>query len=76
MRPLKIGDMRIDRLVEIDALAFEKKWLFANVTDEVIAENRGWLDRTFGTRAPDALVFERRLPYLSDQWRGMRRGEC
>ena len=47
MRPLKIGDMRIDRLVEIDALAFEKKWLFANVTDEVIAENRGWLDHRY-----------------------------
>lgn len=39
-------------------------------------ENRGWLDRTFGTRAPDALVFERRLPYLSDQWLGMRRGSA
>jgi glyoxylase-like metal-dependent hydrolase (beta-lactamase superfamily II) len=47
VRPLKIGDMRIDRLVEIDALAFEKKWLFANVTDEVIAENRGWLDHRY-----------------------------
>lgn len=47
MRQLKIGDMRIDRLVEIEALAFDKNWLFANVTDEVIAENRCWLDHRY-----------------------------
>lgn len=39
-------------------------------------EQRGFFDRAFGTRAPDALVFERRLPYLSDQWLGMRRGSA
>lgn len=37
-------------------------------------EQRGWLDRTLGTRAPDALTFERRLPFLSDQHLGFRRG--
>ena len=47
MRQLKIGDMRIDRLVEIPALPLEKEFLFANVTDEVIAANRGWLDERF-----------------------------
>jgi glyoxylase-like metal-dependent hydrolase (beta-lactamase superfamily II) len=47
MRPLQIGDMRIDRLVEIDRLAFDKKWLFANVDDAVIEANRGWLDQRY-----------------------------
>lgn len=37
-------------------------------------EQRGWFDRTFGTRAPDALVFERRLPFLSEQHLNFRRG--
>lgn len=37
---------------------------------------RGFFDNAFGARAPDALVFERRLPYLSDQWLGMRRGSA
>jgi glyoxylase-like metal-dependent hydrolase (beta-lactamase superfamily II) len=47
MRQLTIGDMRIDRLVEIAALPLDKAFLFANVTDEVIAANRGWLDHRF-----------------------------
>ncbi|MCP4620221.1 MAG: MBL fold metallo-hydrolase [Bradyrhizobium sp.] len=47
MRQLEIGDMRIDRLAEIEALAFEKTWLFSNVTDAVIAENRCWLDHRY-----------------------------
>jgi glyoxylase-like metal-dependent hydrolase (beta-lactamase superfamily II) len=47
MRQIKIGDMRIDRLVEIEALAFDKTWLFANVDDEVIEANRDWLDARF-----------------------------
>jgi glyoxylase-like metal-dependent hydrolase (beta-lactamase superfamily II) len=47
MRQLTIGDMRIDRLVEIPALPLDKEFLFANVTDEVIAANRGWLDHRY-----------------------------
>jgi glyoxylase-like metal-dependent hydrolase (beta-lactamase superfamily II) len=47
MRQLNIGDMRIDRLVEIDRLAFDKNWLFANADDEVIEANRGWLDHRY-----------------------------
>lgn len=47
MRQVRIGDMRIDRLVEIAALPLEKAFLFGNVTDEVIAENRSWLDERF-----------------------------
>jgi glyoxylase-like metal-dependent hydrolase (beta-lactamase superfamily II) len=47
VRQLKIGDMRIDRLVEIAALPLDKEFLFANVTDEVIAANRSWLDERF-----------------------------
>jgi hypothetical protein len=47
MRQLKIGDMRIDRLVEIPALPLEKEFLFANVTDEVIEANRAWLDERY-----------------------------
>ena len=39
--------MRIDRLVEIPALPLDKEFLFANVTDEVIAANRGWLDHRY-----------------------------
>jgi hypothetical protein len=39
VRQLKIGDMRIDRLVEIAALPLDKEFLFANVTDDVIAAN-------------------------------------
>ena len=39
--------MRIDLVSEIPSLAFEKTWLFANVTDEVIAENRSWLDHRY-----------------------------
>jgi glyoxylase-like metal-dependent hydrolase (beta-lactamase superfamily II) len=47
MRQLTIGDMRIDRLVEIPALPLDKAFLFGNVTDEVIAANRGWLDHRY-----------------------------
>ena len=47
MRQVIIGDMRIDRLVEIAALAFDKQWLFANVNDEVIDANRCWLDHRY-----------------------------
>jgi glyoxylase-like metal-dependent hydrolase (beta-lactamase superfamily II) len=47
MRQLKLGGMRIDRLVEIDQLAFDKNWLFANVDDEVIDANRDWLDQRY-----------------------------
>lgn len=47
MRQLKIGDMRIDRLVEIARLPFDKKWLFANADDEVIEANRNWLDERY-----------------------------
>jgi glyoxylase-like metal-dependent hydrolase (beta-lactamase superfamily II) len=47
MRQIMIGSMRIDRLVEIPSLAFDKRWLFANVTDEVIAANRNWLDHRY-----------------------------
>ena len=47
MRQITIGSMRIDRLVEIPSLAFDKTWLFANVTDEVIAANRSWLDHRY-----------------------------
>ena len=47
MRQVTIGSMRIDLVSEIPALAFEKDWLFANVTDAVIAENRSWLDHRY-----------------------------
>ena len=47
MRQLTIGEMRIDRLVEVPALPLDKAFLFANVTDEVIAANRGWLDERY-----------------------------
>ncbi|MBR0883937.1 glyoxylase-like metal-dependent hydrolase (beta-lactamase superfamily II) [Bradyrhizobium japonicum] len=47
MRQVRIGSMRIDLVSEIPSLAFEKTWLFANVTDEVIAENRSWLDHRY-----------------------------
>jgi glyoxylase-like metal-dependent hydrolase (beta-lactamase superfamily II) len=47
MRPVKVGSMRIDLVSEIAALAFDKAWLFANITDEVIAANRSWLDHRY-----------------------------
>ncbi len=47
MRQLNIGGMRIDRLGEIEALPFDKNWLFANVDDAVIDANRGWLDHRY-----------------------------
>jgi glyoxylase-like metal-dependent hydrolase (beta-lactamase superfamily II) len=47
MRQVKIGSMRIDRLVEIAHLPFEKNWLFANIDDDVIAANRDWLDQRY-----------------------------
>jgi len=47
MRQVNIGAMRIDRLVEIAQLPFDKNWLFANVNDEVIAANRDWLDERY-----------------------------
>ncbi|MCK1337466.1 MBL fold metallo-hydrolase [Bradyrhizobium sp. 38] len=47
MRQVRIGSMRVDLVSEIPALAFDKTWLFANVTDEVIAANRSWLDRRY-----------------------------
>jgi glyoxylase-like metal-dependent hydrolase (beta-lactamase superfamily II) len=47
MRRVKIGTMRIDRLVEIAELPFDKSWLFANVNDEVIEANRDWLDQRY-----------------------------
>jgi len=47
MRQLKIGAMQVDRLVEIGSLAFDKKWLFSNVNDDVIAANRDWLDERY-----------------------------
>ena len=47
MRQVKIGNMRVDRLVEIAQLPFDKHWLFANVDDEVISANRDWLDERY-----------------------------
>ena len=47
MRQVKIGSMRVDLVSEIPSLAFDKTWLFANVTDAVIAENRSWLDHRY-----------------------------
>ena len=47
MRQVKIGGMRIDRLVEIAQLPFDKNWLFANIDDEVISANRDWLDERY-----------------------------
>ncbi len=47
MRQVKIGNMRIDRLVEIAQLPFEKKWLFSNIDDQVISANRDWLDARY-----------------------------
>ena len=47
MRQVKIGGMRIDRLVDIAHLPFDKNWLFANIDDEVIAANRDWLDQRY-----------------------------
>ena len=47
MRQLKIGGMRIDRLVEIAGCRSTRNWLFANVDDEVIAANRDWLDERY-----------------------------
>ena len=56
MRQLKIGEMRIDRLVEIPALPLDKEFLFANVTDEVIAANRCWLDERFIEPVTDRFI--------------------
>ncbi|MEO8317017.1 MAG: MBL fold metallo-hydrolase [Bradyrhizobium sp.] len=56
MRQLTIGEMRIDRLVEIPALPLDKAFLFANVTDEVIAANRGWLDHRFIEPGTDRFI--------------------
>lgn len=39
--------MQIDRLVEIAALPLDKKFLFADVTDELIEANRDWLDERY-----------------------------
>ncbi|PIT04532.1 beta-lactamase [Bradyrhizobium nitroreducens] len=47
MRQVRIGSMRVDLVSEIPALAFDKSWLFANVTDKVIADNRSWLDHRY-----------------------------
>jgi glyoxylase-like metal-dependent hydrolase (beta-lactamase superfamily II) len=47
MRQVKIGGMRVDRLVEIAQLPFDKNWLFANIDDEVISANRDWLDERY-----------------------------
>ena len=38
--------MRVDRLVEIAQLPFEKNWLFANIDDEVIVANSVLARRT------------------------------
>lgn len=47
MRQVQIGSMRVDLVSEIPSLAFDKTWLFANVTDAVISENRSWLDHRY-----------------------------
>jgi glyoxylase-like metal-dependent hydrolase (beta-lactamase superfamily II) len=47
MRQVKVGDMRIDRLVEIAHQPYEKSFLFSNIDDAVIAANRGWLDARY-----------------------------
>jgi len=39
--------MRIDRLVEIAQLPYEKSFLFSNIDDAVIAANRDWLDARY-----------------------------
>jgi glyoxylase-like metal-dependent hydrolase (beta-lactamase superfamily II) len=56
MQQLTIGEMRIDRLVEIPALPLDKAFLFANVTDEVIAANRDWLDHRFIEPGTDRFI--------------------
>lgn len=43
MKALQLGSLEVHKLVEIDRLAMDPKFLLGNVTPEIIAENRGWL---------------------------------
>ncbi|MBI3514500.1 MAG: MBL fold metallo-hydrolase [Proteobacteria bacterium] len=47
MKPQKIGAYEITRVAEIDRMGVDPKFLFGNVTPEIIAANRGWLGPVF-----------------------------
>src|SRR5258706_4965432 len=47
MKPQKIGAYEITRVAEIDRLGVDPKFLFGNVTPEIIAANRDWLSPVF-----------------------------
>ena len=49
---LKIGDIRIHRIIEQEAPFFELKAFFPALTDDVLEENLSWLSRSTLTRSP------------------------
>ncbi len=47
MHPLKLGDIQIDRVVELDRWVFPAKKLFPNITTDILAACQEWLDERF-----------------------------
>lgn len=56
MQPLRLGEIEIRKIVEIERMAVDPKWLFGNIEPHHVAENRDWLGPTFVEPGSDRLI--------------------
>ncbi|MES2498494.1 MAG: MBL fold metallo-hydrolase [Pseudomonadota bacterium] len=57
MKPFRIGDVEIGRLVELDGMSFPADLIFPGIDPAAIARGREWLDERFLMRDADQLMW-------------------
>jgi glyoxylase-like metal-dependent hydrolase (beta-lactamase superfamily II) len=56
MKPLRIGTMSIERIVEFEPFPFDLRWLYPRATGEQLERNLDWLDPRTVDRATQTLI--------------------
>lgn len=57
MKPFRIGDVEIGRVVELDGVPFPADLIFPGIDPAAIARSREWLDERFVVRDADQLMW-------------------
>lgn len=57
MKPFRIGEVEIDRVVELDAMSFPADMIFPGIDPAAVARARAWLDERFLMRDADQLMW-------------------